>query len=327
MKTQSLLETLGSTEAPNNEASLNKRLEEIAHHLGVPVRRLKTLVGALVLSQVLPDHLYIKGGSGIKFRLGEAGTRSTSDLDVAARLDSFEGIAQELTQTEKYWGLVPPSKRTLKKAQQLGLEAHPSNAFKVSIQETKQRPLEGVPAGYQMKPFRAKLLYLDRDFTSIDLEIGRDEMGITQADPITTGLSPQLENIMLALGLGPLKKVPFILLEQQIAQKMHALLGSQHDRGHDLVDLQILVSGLGSLLDYKKLKDICSRTFSYRQGLSWPPSTDKLLTDRMVEQYRQAYGEATQQADQADFPLELVETATEAKIWLEKLIQDIEKSQ
>lgn len=33
MKTKSLLDTLGSAEAPNNQAKLDRRLEEIAHHL------------------------------------------------------------------------------------------------------------------------------------------------------------------------------------------------------------------------------------------------------------------------------------------------------
>lgn len=46
----------------------------------------------MVVSQMLPEAVAIKGGMGIKLRFGESGTRATADFDVSAvqRGEAFE---------------------------------------------------------------------------------------------------------------------------------------------------------------------------------------------------------------------------------------------
>lgn len=67
---------------PLNVTQLNARLTEVARGVGIPVSRARVLLCALIVSQMLPDAVAVKGGMGLKLRFGERGTRATSDLDV-----------------------------------------------------------------------------------------------------------------------------------------------------------------------------------------------------------------------------------------------------
>ncbi|TQL47526.1 hypothetical protein FB562_0590 [Homoserinimonas aerilata] len=81
---------------PLNVPQLNDRLAQVAGALGIPVARARVMLCTLVVSQMLPDAVAIKGGMGVKLRLGERGTRATSDLDVStrARGEEFERCAR-----------------------------------------------------------------------------------------------------------------------------------------------------------------------------------------------------------------------------------------
>jgi hypothetical protein len=59
------------------------RLEQVADEFAIPIARARVMLCCLVVSQMLPETVWIKGGLGIKLRLGERGTRATSDLDVS----------------------------------------------------------------------------------------------------------------------------------------------------------------------------------------------------------------------------------------------------
>ena len=59
-------------------------MADIANVLMVPESRVRQLAGAVIIAQLLPAGTSIKGGVGLKMRLGERGTRATRDLDVAA---------------------------------------------------------------------------------------------------------------------------------------------------------------------------------------------------------------------------------------------------
>ncbi len=54
------------------------------HGLEVTAARARVLVSSVV-AQMLPAGTLVKGGIGVKLRLGEVGTRATRDLDVLAR--------------------------------------------------------------------------------------------------------------------------------------------------------------------------------------------------------------------------------------------------
>lgn len=90
-------------------AQLNARLEEASRDLGVPVARVRRMLCTLIVSQMLPDPVAIKGGMGIKLRFGESGTRATADLDVSTkqRGEVFEEAFRE--RLANGWGTVPAS--------------------------------------------------------------------------------------------------------------------------------------------------------------------------------------------------------------------------
>ena len=77
---------------PLTVTQLNARLEQAAAQWGIPVARARVMLCTLVVSQMLPDAVAVKGGMGVKLRFGERGTRATSDLDVStrARGEDFE---------------------------------------------------------------------------------------------------------------------------------------------------------------------------------------------------------------------------------------------
>ncbi|MPV50685.1 hypothetical protein GCG21_11850 [Pseudactinotalea sp. HY160] len=62
---------------PRNITQLNERLAEVAEGLVIPVARARVMLCTLVVAQMLPEAVAVKGGMGIKLRLGESGTRAT----------------------------------------------------------------------------------------------------------------------------------------------------------------------------------------------------------------------------------------------------------
>lgn len=100
---------------PLNVAQLNTRVEGVARDLRVPSVRVRRMLCTLIVSQMLPEAVAIKGGMGVKLRMGESGTRATADLDVSTlrRGEEFEeafraGLAPG-------WGTVPATKGARKK--------------------------------------------------------------------------------------------------------------------------------------------------------------------------------------------------------------------
>lgn len=70
---------------PLNVTQLNERLAQGAADLSIPVARARVMLCTLVVSQMLPDNVAVKGWMGVKLLLGESGTRATSDLDICTR--------------------------------------------------------------------------------------------------------------------------------------------------------------------------------------------------------------------------------------------------
>jgi hypothetical protein len=96
------------------------------------------------------------------------------------------------------------------------------------------------------------------------------------------------------LGFGDPAPVPLISLEQQIAQKIHAVTHPGSQRAHDLVDLQLLwragTEGEQGL-DLPLLAQLCQRTFDYRRAHPWPP-TGAALPNLLEPAYQAALEEA-----------------------------------
>lgn len=313
---------------PLTLAQLNRRTSAIAEVLTVPEARVRQLLGTVIITQMLPPDVTIKGGMGIKLRIGERGTRATRDLDVAAagHADVAEALAGRLAEG---WGTVPASKRELKND-----PGAPSRvAFIGEVRAQRRATPPGVPQEYVMSPYRVSLSYISgkNPFVSIPLEIGIDEFDGSRISPPRASISPQIVAALEALGCGEPGPVMLISLAQQIAQKIHAVTDPTEQRGHDLVDLQLLwhEAGRDPAFHLPALRHLCERTFQFRSTSrsmnnvhAWPPAVTDLT--RLAVGYETARQEvlATSLAPGAD----IADDITDAADWLAGIVSVIAAS-
>jgi len=292
---------------------LDDRVAAIARALDIPVDRARMLISSVIVAQMLPDGAVVKGGIGVKLRLGEVGTRATKDMDLAVR-DRANFLGEFNQRLGVGWGTVPPSKGALKK----NPDAPPRLAFSGRARQGDQAQPDGVPTEYLMDPYFVTLHFMGTSWARVTVEVGHDEIGgIKQADH-PTEIADQIVAIGKVLGFGELAAVALISIEQQIAQKIHAATEPNSQRAHDLVDLQLLwhagtVGGQG--LDLPMLTDRCRRTFAYRKAHAWPP------TAAMSDILEALYQKAKDEASQADL---LAENLAQACAWLNARIEEID---
>lgn len=209
--------------------------------------RMRTLVANTVVARMLPDGV-VKGGSALKMRLGDEGTRFTSDLDTATASPAeeyVEGLEEALEEGwEGFTGVVAPRE-----------PAHP----------------RGVPAEYVMQPFDVKLSYRGRPWCTVRLEVGYDEIG--DAEQADVELAPDVADAFARIGLPAPGPVPLMVAPYQVAQKLHGVSAPGSDRARDLVDLQLAVRAAS--IDYDATRRVCERLFAYRRLQGWPPTVVK----------------------------------------------------
>jgi len=294
-----------------NIAQLNVRLEEVSRDLGVPIARVRRMLCTLIISQMLPSAVAIKGGMGIKLRMGESGTRATADLDVSTeqRGKDFEESFRE--RLAKGWGTVPASKGSLRKSP----TAPDRVAFTATLKKQRQHdPGLGMP-GYVVHPYRLTLAFLGKDWAGVDVEVSDPE--IEPHAHRRLDIDPELVELGAFFGFGDLLPVELIDLEYQIAQKIHAVTDPAYNRAHDLVDLQLLCSA-GP--DLSTVRAFCVRTFDFRRSQKWPP-----LPLREMDGWETQYGEARKETLVRGETLALPNIDA-TREWLTKLIEDIQKS-
>lgn len=226
---------------PKNVRYLEGRIAERAKAENSTVARLKSLVANFVVCQMLPPSA-VKGGTGLKLRLGEKLTRQTPDLDTAFRgnMQKFEEQLRE--NLAAGWG-----------------------DFTGAVVPGIPRAPQSVPTAYVMQPFGVKLQYRNKSFTTVELEVGFDELEAT-GDLTETALSTELIDTFAALGLPRPNPVTVLPLHHQVAQKLHACTEPGSQRAHDLVDLQ-LMSGL---VDDISVAETVQRLFRFRHQHGWP---------------------------------------------------------
>ena len=313
---------------PLNQAQLDRRLGQIATIVGIPTARARSLMASGIVAQLLPDDMFIKGGIGVKCRIGETGTRATSDLDVASR--HTHATATSLTAAlARTWGEVPASKATL--ARDPG--APPRPAFHFTVRQKRQAMPAGIEPRYVLVPYQVTVSFLrpGPGWASVLLEMGIDEFDGSMIAPPQVVLSDQIRAMIEALGCGPARPVRVISIEQQLAQKIHAVTDPAELRGHDLVDIQLLwhhAHQAAGGIDMDKLALLCRRTFDFRSTSreqsaqpphAWPPSP----VDR--ERLRAGYDTALAEARTGlDSPLVGVEETIEgAAAWLTSVVERI----
>lgn len=234
--------------APVSAGKLRAAVDAAARRRGSTVKRLMSLVGNVVLAQVLPDAA-VKGGTGLKLRFGDSITRETPDLDAAFRGDREAFLAQLADNLKGGWGDF-------------------SGTVIPGEQRAPEELLARVPFAYVMQPAKVKLTYLTKPFMTVDLEIGYDELEATTADAAETEMSQEVLDLFAELGLPEPAPVRVLPLHHQISQKLHACSEPDSPRAHDLVDLQLMVP----LADADLVGHTSRRLFAFRDSHPWPPT-------------------------------------------------------
>lgn len=198
---------------------------------------------------MVPDGV-VKGGTAMKLRIGEVGSRFTPDFDASRRagmsIDDYQAILVENLQ--RGWG---------------GFSG-------ILVVRAPAEPI-GVPDDYIMRPFDIKLSYKGKSMKTLRFELGHDEIGSTETSVVV--VAKDILDLFEYLGLSTPNPVPLLATEHQIAQKLHACTNPDgkggNERAHDLVDLQLLVES--DPPDLVKLNEIGTRLFAARRVGTWPP--------------------------------------------------------
>ena len=271
--------------APNSKSNLDRAILRYAQS-DVRAVSLRVSMANTIVAQMIGQGV-VKGGSGLKFRYGEAATRVTIDLDTAwnTNLDAF---LKDLNEKLKAgW-----------------------NGFDGLLVVQRQASPRGIPFDYVMQPCDVKLNYKGTPWYTVKLEIGHNEIG--DADEIDL-IPPRkdVSDLFDFLCLPTPGAIPVMRLEFQIAQKLHGASAPNSKRAHDLIDLQLVLAH--ATLDWLKMAAICRRLFAYRKVHAWPPTITK------GESWDEVY------AAQA-VGLSVLPTVDEAITWANELIAKIDAS-
>jgi hypothetical protein len=273
-------------EAPRNLASLLARIRNVARERELEFRRIQRAVASTVVGQMLPDGV-VKGGTAMKIRVGEAGSRYTPDFDASrSRSVTVDDYVEQLRdRLERGW-----------------------SGFTGTVRVLEPREVEDVPPDYVMQPFEIRLAYQDRHWLTVEFELGHDEVGSTEDRDLR--IADDIVEIFATIGLDEPAPIPLMLVEHQVAQKLHACTyvnpkTNRNDRAHDLVDLQILEQE--ETIDYAELREIGTRLFAARRAQQWPPTVVE------YDDWDTIYAEAAE-------GLDVLPTVAEAVAWANDLI-------
>lgn len=92
-----------AAEPPKNVNKLRAAVAAAAGRRKATVKRVQSLVGNVILAQMLPDSA-VKGGTGLKLRFGDSVTRETPDLDTAFRGDRDAFMVELNKRLKAGWG-------------------------------------------------------------------------------------------------------------------------------------------------------------------------------------------------------------------------------
>jgi hypothetical protein len=273
-------------EPPTNVASLLARIRNVAQEREQQERRIQRAIASTVVGQMLPDGV-VKGGTAMKIRVGEAGSRYTPDFDASrSRNVTVDDYVEQLRdRLERGW-----------------------SGFTGTVRVLEPRQVEDVPADYVMQPFEIRLAYQGRHWLTVEFELGHDEVGSTEDRDLR--IAGDILEIFATVGLEEPAPIPLMLVEHQIAQKLHACTyvnakTNRNDRAHDLVDIQILEQE--ETIDYAELREIGTRLFAARRAQEWPPTIVE------YDKWDTIYAEAAE-------GLDVLPTVAEAVAWANDLI-------
>ena len=123
---------------PNSRRNLDIAIDGLCAHTGNEPGRIKRLMAAVIVGQMLPDGA-AKGGNALKIRFGKDDTRFSRDLDVARASGIEEYTARLETALMEGWG-----------------------GFTGRLVSRESAKPQGVEPAYVMKPFDVKLEYREK---------------------------------------------------------------------------------------------------------------------------------------------------------------------
>ena len=266
---------------PNSRRNLDIAIERIAGR-GLAFVKARTLMADAVVAQMLPDGA-VKGGSALKLRFGDDGTRFSEDLDTA-RVSSIE----------EYMGALSAA-----------LEGGWQGFTGLTVKREPATPA-GVPTKYIMQPYDVKLSYLGKSWVTVPLEVGHNEIGDAEEPDMI--VPKDAARLFEALGFDPPSPAPVMRLSHQISQKLHGLSEEGSRRAHDLVDLQLIFRK--GEIDLEQTRETCERLFAYRKQQPWPPVVE------IGRGWESLYAEAAE-------GLPVIQDVTEAIVWVNIIISEI----
>ena len=272
---------------PSNKASLEQRVRNLNRTDEKASARQSFFIAITVVAQMLPPGV-VKGGGGMIFRYGP-GVRTTKDLD-AARRNSEESYLEEFEERlAAGW-----------------------SGFTGVLKEKKSPQPKDVPEQYVAKRLKVSLSYKGELWRSVQIDLAHNEIGI--ADEYVEELSADLADYVTAVGLPTPRPIPLVVVEYQIAQKIHALTLPGADRSHDLIDLQLLMAEDCANLGW--VNELCRRIFAFRNAHAWPPVL--VAGENWAEKYDKAKNELDEAAGVRDFE--------DALVWGRELIERIDRA-
>lgn len=236
--------------SPSSLRSLDTRLRNLARARAVPERRVRRLIGIVVLGQLLAQtgSAVIKGASNIEVRIGTRGTKVSSDLDTVRRASVDQFRDEFATALRTGW------------------------AGFAGVLVDDGEIATPAPGGYRPHRYRAKLEYRGGPFGTVTVEVAPEEAGgLTRVEAIA---AHDAADWFEELGLQAPQPVPTLPLTHQITQKLHACTTPDdgtwvNERAHDLVDLQLAARVYrGSMTE---LREVAVRLFAARKAHTWPP--------------------------------------------------------
>lgn len=230
-------------QAPNSKVNLDRAIGRFARPNSSADNIRNTLANAIV-AQMLPEGV-VKGGTSLKFRYGSDSARATMDLDTAWSTGLDEFLSELRKRLSRGWG-----------------------DFSGDLLVRRQATPKGVPFAYIMQPCDVKLSYRGVPWYTVQLEVGHNEIG--DADqfeeiPVPSEVVELCEFLCIPVP----GSIRAMLLEYQVAQKLHGASAPDSRRAHDLIDLQLIFARQD--IDLVKTRDICHRLFYYRRTHDWPP--------------------------------------------------------
>ena len=230
-------------QAPNSKVNLDRAISRFAGPDRSPDLVRNTLANAIV-AQMLPEGV-VKGGTSLKFRYGSDSSRATMDLDTAWSTGLDEFLSELRKRLSQGWG-----------------------DFRGELLVRRQASPKGVPFAYVMQPCDVKLSYRGVPWYTVQLEVGHNEIG--DADRFEEVPVPsEIVELCDFLCIPVPGSIRAMLLEYQVAQKLHGASAPDSRRAHDLIDLQLIFARQN--IDLVKTRDICHKLFDYRKTHAWPP--------------------------------------------------------